>query len=59
MHRKLKNGKPTIFSARVISLGRITIPDELRSVHRIEVGDIVEFEIRSIQKTPNPKKKEA
>jgi len=53
------NEKPKIFSAKVISLGRITIPEELRIVHSIQEGDIIEFEIRSIQKTPNPKKKEA
>jgi len=50
--------KPTIFTARVISLGRITIPEELRIVHEIQEGDIVEFEIRSIQKPTNLKNKE-
>lgn len=40
--------KPARFSAKVISLGRITIPDELRKLWSIKDGDIVELEIVSV-----------
>lgn len=59
MNGNRETNKPTIFSARVISLGRITIPDELRTLHGIQEGDIVEFEIRSVQKTSNPREEGA
>jgi len=45
-----ETNKPTIFTAKVISLGRVTIPEELRNVHEIQEGYIVTFQILSIQK---------
>jgi len=45
-------GKPTRFSAKVISLGRVTIPDELRTLWHIKDGTIVELDIVSVN---NPK----
>jgi len=51
------NRKPVIFTAKVISLGRITIPDELRSLHDIHEGYFVELELRSVQKPPEGAKK--
>jgi len=38
------------FIAKVISLGRITIPEEIREILSIQDGDIVEAEIRKIEK---------
>ena len=36
--------------ARVVSLGRITIPEELRKLWNLEEGDIIELRILSVHK---------
>lgn len=51
--------KPSVFTARVISLGRITIPEQLRLLWQIAEGTIIELKIVSVQENPNSKTKEA
>jgi len=38
------------FLAKVISSGRITIPEEVREIHKIEEGDIIELQIIKVVK---------
>lgn len=42
--------KPDIFVAKVISLGRVTIPEELRKIWNLKEGDLVEIRILSVHK---------
>ena len=42
--------KPSIFTARLATNGRITIPEELRKIWVIEEGDSVEVQILSVVK---------
>ena len=39
------------FIARVIQLGRVTIPKEIRELLRICDGDFVELEVKDIKKS--------
>ena len=39
-----------LFLAKVISSGRITIPEEVREIHKIEEGDIIEVQIIKVVK---------
>lgn len=50
--------KPSIFTARIISLGRITVPEQLRLLWKLVEGDIIELKILSVQKNPNTSTKE-
>jgi len=47
---RIKMEKPKSFLAKTISGGRITIPDELRQIWKIEDGDFVMLEIVSVVK---------
>ena len=40
--------KPDVFSANVVSMGRVTIPDELRNLYNIDYGKIVTLKIVSV-----------
>lgn len=48
----MSENKPSVFAARVISLGRITIPEELRLLWQIVEGAIIELKIVSVQEKP-------
>ena len=45
-----KNTENLAFTAKVISLYRITIPSVTRAILGIEEGDIIEFEIKKLIK---------
>ena len=43
--------KPEVFWTRVISDGRITIPDDFRKLWQIEEGDMVQIKIEAVHKS--------
>lgn len=45
-------GKPSTFSAQVLSLGRVTIPDDLRKLHGITKRCVVEMKILTVERLP-------
>ena len=50
MRENPMNKKPTVFTVKVISLGRVTIPENIRILHDIQDGDMVELDLLSVQK---------
>ena len=46
----MKRFVPSIFTAKVLDCGRVTLPDKLRSIHGIEKGDSVTCEILQVNK---------
>lgn len=55
----MDNGKPDEFSAKIISLGRITIPEEMRLLHNLVDGDVVTVKIVAVNKVAKVSDKEA
>lgn len=53
----MSNEKTAIFSAKVISQARITIPEEIRILHNIEEGDIITMKIVNVAKQNMKKEK--
>jgi len=42
--------KPAVFVAKIVSLGRITIPEKLRKLWDLKEGDLVEMRILNVYK---------
>jgi bifunctional DNA-binding transcriptional regulator/antitoxin component of YhaV-PrlF toxin-antitoxin module len=42
--------KPTSFTARLLTGGKVTVPVELRYIYNLVVDDTIEFEIKRIIK---------
>ena len=50
------NKKPDVFVAKTLSLGRITIPEEMRTLWHIKEDDFIELQIISVNKAVKAQK---
>ena len=46
----VEDKKPNVFTAKIVLNGRITVPEEMRKIWKIEDGDYVEVQILTVRK---------